>query len=80
MDTIVFVEISEGFFRIENSGVPIPGEKLPKIFERFTRADESRGGFGIGLHLVAQIARRYGIRVDAESAGRRTVFRLTWSR
>jgi two-component system OmpR family sensor kinase len=80
MDTIVFVEISEGFFRIENSGVPIPGEKLPKIFERFTRADESRGGFGIGLHLVAQIARQYGIRVDAESAGRRTVFALTWPR
>jgi len=80
MGTAVSVEIDRGLFRIENSGVPIPAEKLPEIFERFTRADESRGGFGIGLHLVAQIARQYGIRVDAESAGGRTVFTLIWPR
>jgi len=78
--TQVAVEIGEGYFKIANSGASIPAEKLPKIFERFSRADESRGGFGIGLHLVAQIARQYGIRIDVESVGKRTEFVLTWPR
>ncbi len=78
--TTVTVEIEERCFKIANRGVPIPEAKLPEIFERFSRADESRGGFGIGLHLVAQIARRYGIRIDVETEGRETLFVLTWPR
>jgi len=76
----VLVEIGEGFLKIENSGPAIPEEKIEKIFERYVRADESRGGFGIGLHLVSRIARQYGIRVTVKSVDDRTVFRLTWPR
>ncbi|WP_345986104.1 HAMP domain-containing sensor histidine kinase [Sulfurimonas sp. HSL-1656] len=79
-DTSVLVGISAEGMRLENTGVPIPEEKLSHIFERFARADESRGGFGIGLHLVAQIAARYRIRIAVETEGKRTRFVLTWPR
>jgi len=79
-DTSVLVGISAEGLRLENTGVPIPEEKLSYIFERFARADESRGGFGIGLHLVAQIAARYRIRIAVETEGKRTRFVLTWPR
>lgn len=52
--TLDFVEI-----KIKNTGIGIPEEDLPYIFERFYRADKSRtretGGSGIGLALVKQI-------------------------
>lgn len=44
-------------FSITNSGKGIPREKLPYIFDRFYRADESRtaGGSGLGLALAKDI-------------------------
>ncbi|MHC3993799.1 sensor histidine kinase [Thiomicrolovo sp. ZZH C-3] len=79
-ETKVSVEIGGNVLRIANTGVPIPEEKLSRIFERFARADESRGGFGIGLHLVAQIASRYRVRIRVETEGKLTQFVLTWPR
>jgi two-component system, OmpR family, sensor kinase len=76
----VLVEIGEGFLKVANRGPAIPAEKLPAIFERFVRADDSRGGFGIGLHLVARIAHAYAIQVEVRSGEDRTVFVLTWPR
>jgi two-component system, OmpR family, sensor kinase len=76
----VVIDIEEGTLRIANSGAGIPETKITQIFERYVRADESKGGFGIGLHLVARIARRYDIRVSVESGDSRTVFELTWPR
>ncbi|NEX62009.1 sensor histidine kinase, partial [Noviherbaspirillum galbum] len=43
---------------VEDSGVGIPEEQLPQIFDKFFRADhgkESIKGVGLGLHLVKKI-------------------------
>lgn len=57
--------------RIKNTGIGIPEEDLPFIFERFYRADKSRtretGGTGIGLALVQQITALHQGTITVES-------------
>lgn len=56
---------------VEDSGIGIPKEHLPFIFERFYRVDQSRsrelGGTGLGLSIVKHIALSHGGRVEVES-------------
>jgi heavy metal sensor kinase len=67
---------------VRDDGIGIPAEGLPHIFDRFYRVDKSRsraeGGSGLGLSIVAKIAREHGGRVDVESeVGKGSRFILT---
>jgi len=62
---------------VENEGTPIPAEKLPHLFDRFYRADESRGeakGFGLGLAIAREIVHGHRGSINARSDERTTVF------
>ena len=62
---------------VANPGEPIPVEQLRRLFERFYRADASRGeksGFGLGLSIAAVIAQEHKGSLRAESDATSTRF------
>lgn len=69
----VRVEIEDEVVRlaVRDHGVGIPADQLPKLFERFWRAEESRtrakGGSGLGLAIVEAVVVAHGGSVAVES-------------
>jgi signal transduction histidine kinase len=65
---------------VSDSGAGIPPEALPRIFDRWARADgartRERGGAGLGLAIVAAVARGHGGRCSVKRLEPGTVFRL----
>lgn len=61
----------EVIISVQDSGIGISAEELPRVFERFYRVDASRsretGGAGLGLSIVRQLVAAHGGRVWAES-------------
>ncbi|OBH92743.1 cell wall metabolism sensor histidine kinase WalK [Mycobacterium sp. E2733] len=64
---------------VADDGPGIDPELLPRLFERFARADNSRlnsSGTGLGLAIVSSIVKAHHGSVTAESVEGRTVFRV----
>jgi two-component system, OmpR family, phosphate regulon sensor histidine kinase PhoR len=53
--------------QVEDTGVGIPAEALPNIFEPYRQAHRGRGGTGLGLAIVQGVAKAHGGRVTAEA-------------
>lgn len=65
-------------FSVRNSGKGIPKQDLPKVFDRFYRADQSRtyenGGHGLGLSIAKTIIDTLGGDIQAQSNEEYTTF------
>lgn len=69
----------------ENAGGPIPADQLGRLFERFYRADASRGersGFGLGLPIANAIAQEHKgvLKAESDPAGTRFIFTMPLKR
>ncbi len=66
-------EGSDVVVAVEDTGIGIAADMLPKIFEMFTQVDRSlersQGGLGIGLSLVKRLVEMHGGSVEASSDG-----------
>lgn len=71
----IFVRLKSGQdhlrLTVRNTGQPIPKEHLEHLFERFYRVDSARvrskGGYGLGLSIAAQIVENHHGQIDVES-------------
>jgi two-component system phosphate regulon sensor histidine kinase PhoR len=65
------IKSEEVEFFVKDTGMGIPAEDLPRLFERFYRVDKARsrslGGTGLGLAIVKHLARAQGGDVRVES-------------
>jgi signal transduction histidine kinase len=73
-------EADRAMLRVTDTGVGIPAEHLPHVFERFYQADGARssGGCGLGLSICRWIVAAHGGTIGAASgAAEGTVFTAT---
>jgi len=74
-------EKSWAVLEVADTGVGVPRDEIPRLFERFHRVSGTVGrtheGTGIGLALVQEIVKLHGATIEAQSElGRGTTFRV----
>ncbi|MDD3591512.1 MAG: ATP-binding protein, partial [Sulfurovum sp.] len=74
----IMISLKERVLKIRDTGIGMPHHVQADIFKRYERANKERGGFGIGLSIVLDICKRYGIKIDLLSKeGEGSTFILT---
>lgn len=73
----VYKEENGIVFEVENIGDRI--EFVDRLFDRYYREDEARGGFGLGLNIVKEICDKNKVHVEVSSDGQRTIFKYIFT-
>lgn len=77
-DTIT-VTLKDNVLEVKDTGIGIDEKIQEDIFRRYYRANDERGGFGIGLNIVLSICKKYKIKLGLDSRkGEGSTFKLTF--
>ena len=63
----IIINIEKNTLTIKDTGIGIPKKDQSSIYERFYRASNQVGGFGLGLNIVHKVCEVYGIDISFES-------------
>jgi len=73
------ITLKDNVLKVKDTGIGMDKKVQEDIFKRYHRANEERGGFGIGLDIVLSICRKYKIKLDLNSRnGEGSTFILTF--
>lgn len=70
----ISIILTKNSLSIENSGETIRAKDISKIYEKFTRFNSEKGGFGIGLSLVHKYTTELGYKIICQSENKKTKF------
>jgi two-component system OmpR family sensor kinase len=63
----IYITLEKKSITIKDTGIGIPKEHQAEIYERFYRATNQVGGFGLGLNIVHMVCEAYGIEISLTS-------------
>jgi two-component system OmpR family sensor kinase len=73
------ITLKENSLKIKDTGIGIAEDKIPFMFDRYMRFNQSEGGFGVGLSIVKKIIDEYNMQIEVESQeGEGTTVMLRW--
>ena len=73
------VTLTQKMFSVKDTGIGIKKEDMGMILQRFKRAENSEGGFGIGLDIVNQVVNAYNAKLKIKSEFKEgTEVRVKW--
>jgi two-component system OmpR family sensor kinase len=63
----IIITLREHRLSITDTGIGIAEGKIPFMFDRYMRFNQSEGGFGVGLSIVKQIVDECGLKIEVHS-------------
>jgi len=75
----IFITFKNSILEVRDTGIGIDEKVQKDIFKRYHRANDERGGFGLGLNIVLSICKQYKIKIALDSKkGEGSTFILTF--
>ena len=75
----ITITLKNNVLEVKDTGIGIDAKMQEDIFRRYYRANDERGGFGIGLNIVLSICKKYKIKLGLDSKkGEGSTFKLTF--
>lgn len=65
--SFIKIVLKDGYLCIEDGGIGIQQNKIDRMFDRYSRFNDSEGGFGLGLNIVSGIAKEYNLKLKIAS-------------
>jgi len=63
----IFITCKNHVLAVRDTGIGIDEKVQEDIFKRYSRANDERGGFGLGLNIVLSICKQYKIKISLNS-------------